>query len=130
MAAAKFLGFEKNKRGSSGAPQLLPSADGSLSSHASLVKLKFETLPVVVLEVQQTTAEEAEFLLQAEKEKPLQRRCSSQSAVQTVGYLSVEFRSDVGVSWHFYRERPPGKRKLQVYARREDAPFSRAGRVV
>lgn len=59
------------------------------------IRLRFDTLPVVLLE------------LQAVKSS-VDSSSSCRPSSRLIGYLSVEFRSDAGLSWHFYLNRPPG----------------------
>ncbi|PFH36978.1 hypothetical protein BESB_034360 [Besnoitia besnoiti] len=75
----------------------LPTLATPLPSSKQL-RLRYETLPVLLLELQVRDRERA-----AERGEGV-----GSLPPEKIGFLSLEFRSDVGVQWHFYRQRPPG----------------------
>ncbi|PHJ18114.1 zinc c3hc4 type (ring finger) domain-containing protein [Cystoisospora suis] len=78
-------------------PCHLPVLPTPLPSSKQLT-LRYETLPVLLFELQLR-----DRVYAAERNVGI-----SQSPVEQIGFLSLEFRSDVGIQWHFYRQRPPG----------------------
>lgn len=66
-------------------------------NHAQ-IRLRCKTFPILLFEIQKQT----------------QLATQNESLAATLGYLSLEFRSDHGLWWHWYPEYPPGLRTASL----------------
>lgn len=72
----------------------------------SQIRLRYSTFPVLIFHIQALRVSREPSA--TELPSPASKPSKSHKEWKTLGFLSLEFRSDCGLWWHLYHEYPPG----------------------